>query len=220
MRFIVCTTRCGIGRKEMHRICAASSKERSSRSSAALATARRRRLRTGSSGGICRSGRPSSFATRCAFTRPSVANGGCRCSILSSWTSGLASVEQRVGRKLYYDFVRERQQLPVTSANEDRGAMTKLLIDVVDAAGLRPLAQRVQRRVRRWRWRHEYERSLLGWFAVVDPTFFRQTYTGKELAHSYVALAYQQAVFGTDDNRPHAMVISGLSASCADHHLV
>jgi asparagine synthase (glutamine-hydrolysing) len=121
-------------------------------------------------------------------------------------------IEQRVGRKLYYDFVRERQRLPVTSANRDRGAMMKLIVDGVDAAGLRPLAQRGQRRVRRWRWRLEYERSSLGWFAIVDPKFFRQTYSGKELAHSYFALAYCDAFAGAGGACPRRTVIPGLSA--------
>jgi hypothetical protein len=100
----------------------------------------------------------------------------------------------------------------VTSANRDRSAMMKLVIDGVGAAGLRPLAQRYQRRLSRWRWRHEHERSSLGWFAMVDPVFFRQTYTGKERAHSYLALAYRDAIVGASSERQRATVIPGLSA--------
>jgi asparagine synthase (glutamine-hydrolysing) len=103
-------------------------------------------------------------------------------------------VEQRLGRTLYFEFVRQRQRLPVTEANQDHGPVVNWLIKGVDSAGLRPTAKQVQRALRRLRWRREYSGSALGWFALVDRDTFRRTYTGKELMHSYLALRYRDLI--------------------------
>jgi asparagine synthase (glutamine-hydrolysing) len=103
-------------------------------------------------------------------------------------------VELRTGRRLYLEFARQRQALPVTDANRDHGPLVNFLIKGTEEAGLRPMAKRVQRLVRRLRWQREYMGSPLAWFAIVDRDTFRCTYTGKELMHSYLALRYRDLV--------------------------
>jgi len=103
-------------------------------------------------------------------------------------------LELRVGRKLYFEFVRRRQALPVTEPNTDRGAIATWLIRAIDRTRLRPLAKRAQRTLRRWRWRDVYAGSPLAWLALVDRDQFRRSYTGKELMHSYLALKYRDDV--------------------------
>jgi asparagine synthase (glutamine-hydrolysing) len=99
-------------------------------------------------------------------------------------------VQQRVGRKLYYEFARKQQALPITEPNTDHESGVRWLIRGIDRAGLRPGAKRVQRAIRRLRWRREYTSSALAWFAIVDKKFFERTFTGAELFHSYMALRY------------------------------
>lgn len=97
----------------------------------------------------------------------------------------------RTGRKLYFEFVRRRQALPVTAANADRSAVASGLIHALERARLRPLAKRVQRAMRRWRWKRVYTNSPLAWLELIDRDLFRRSYTGKELMHSYLALNYR-----------------------------
>lgn len=100
----------------------------------------------------------------------------------------------RTGRKLYFEFVRQRQALPVTAANADRSAFAGWLIRAIERARLRPLAKRVQRAMRRWHWRGVYTSSPLAWLELIDCDLFRRSYTGKELMHSYLALNYRDYV--------------------------
>lgn len=100
-------------------------------------------------------------------------------------------VHLRVGRSLYFEFTRRRQVLPVTNANQDHHPIVGLMINGIDQAGLRPVARRVQRKLRRLRWKHAYESSSLAWLNLIDRDHFRRTYTGKELMHSYLALRYR-----------------------------
>jgi asparagine synthase (glutamine-hydrolysing) len=100
-------------------------------------------------------------------------------------------VALRSGRRLYFEFTDTRQRLPITEANKDHGALTVWLIECVEAAGLRPAAKRVQRIVRKFRWRQQYSTSPLAWLVLVDRDVFRRTYTGKELFHSYLTLRYR-----------------------------
>lgn len=100
-------------------------------------------------------------------------------------------LDLRVGRKLYFDFVRRRQVLPVTAANADHGAVASWLIRAIEGARLRPLAKRVQRAIRGWRWSRVYSGSPLAWLELIDRDCFRRSYTGKELMHSYLALKYR-----------------------------
>jgi len=100
-------------------------------------------------------------------------------------------VGQRIGRRLYFEFARQRQSLPITRANTDHGAVVGWLIRRIDGFGLRPLAKRAARVLRKLRWRREYSGSSLAWFALVDRSLFRRTYTGAELFHSYMALQYR-----------------------------
>ncbi len=99
-------------------------------------------------------------------------------------------LDLRVGRKLYFEFVRRRQALPVTEPNTDRGAVASWLIRAIDRPCLRTPAKRMQRVLRRLRWRDAYAGSPLAWLALVDRDEFRRSYTGKELLHSYLALRY------------------------------
>jgi asparagine synthase (glutamine-hydrolysing) len=98
----------------------------------------------------------------------------------------------RAGRHLYFEFVRCRQTLPITEANRDHGAIVEALLEAIDMLGLRPVAKRAQRFVRRMRWARVYDTSPLAWFALVDRDRFRRTYTGKELMHSYLAIGLDE----------------------------
>ncbi len=97
----------------------------------------------------------------------------------------------RLGRRLYMQFARERQQLPVTSANSDRNAFLRSVVRGLEFSGLKPLARRARNYYRQMHWRDAYERSSLGWLALVDQQYFRHSYTGTEIFHSYLARAYR-----------------------------
>ncbi len=97
----------------------------------------------------------------------------------------------RLGRRLYMQFARERQQLPVTSANSDRNAFLRSVVRGVEIAGLKPLARRARNSYRQLFWRDAHERSSLGWLSLVDQQYFRHSYTGTEIFHSYLARAYR-----------------------------
>jgi asparagine synthase (glutamine-hydrolysing) len=103
-------------------------------------------------------------------------------------------IEGRVGRRLYFEFVRKQQQLPITPANRDHSAPVTSVIRLVDRLGLRPLAKRAQRVLRRARWRQQYEGDPLAWFGLVDPEVFRARYTGREIGHSFFALQYLELI--------------------------
>jgi asparagine synthase (glutamine-hydrolysing) len=105
-------------------------------------------------------------------------------------------VDLRVGRRLYFAFAAARQVLPITPANADYSPLIQSAIRGVDALGLRPVADRIRRKLRAMRWRKAYEGSPLAWFALVDPEEFRRTYTGKELMHSYLARRYRDQAAG------------------------
>lgn len=100
-------------------------------------------------------------------------------------------VDLRLGRSLYFAFTRDRQTLPITPANSDYGPAMRAAVLAIDFAGLRPLAKRVHRLVRRLRWRKAYESSPLAWPALVDVEEFSRTFTGQELMHSYMARRYR-----------------------------
>jgi hypothetical protein len=84
--------------------------------------------------------------------------------------------------------------LPITPANRDHSATVAGLIRLVDGLGLRPLAKRAQRTLRRATWRRQYEDGDLAWFGAVDPETFRARYTGREIGHSFFALQYLELV--------------------------
>lgn len=100
-------------------------------------------------------------------------------------------IDLRLGRKLYFEFARQRQSLPVTPPNRDHGTVVGALIRAIDRAGLRHAAMRAQRALRRLRWRSVREKSPLAWLELIDADEFRRTYTGNELMHSYLALRYR-----------------------------
>ena len=99
-------------------------------------------------------------------------------------------LDYRVGRRLYFEFVRTRQKLPITPANRDHSAPVAMAIKTIDQWGMRPLAKRAQRALRRARWRRQYEGGELAWFAMIDRDQFRKLYTGSEIGHSFFALRY------------------------------
>lgn len=115
----------------------------------------------------------------------------------------------RVGRKLYYEYVRQRQQLPVTTPNTDRGSVQGAIVRGIAAAGLKPLAKQMRRRYRAWRWRDAYLSSSLGWLSIVDEDFFRRTYTGGQIFHSYLARAYRNWALAESQGE---VVVPGLGA--------
>ncbi|NDP41112.1 MAG: asparagine synthase [Aromatoleum sp.] len=122
-------------------------------------------------------------------------------------------VEMRVGRSLYFQFAAERQHIPVTSPNTDRNVVARGLVRGMEMVGLMPLAKRARRLYRRLRWRREYEASSLGWFAVVDSDYFRRTYTGHEIVHSYVALASRNVTLSESGGRDRRQVLPAIRAS-------
>lgn len=115
-------------------------------------------------------------------------------------------VELRTDRGLYRELVRKRQSLPITEANRDHGAVTNLLIGSIERAGMRAAAKRIQRHLRRLRRESAYSGSPLAWFALVDRDFFRRTYTGKELLHSYMALTYRDLAVRRPDASSNAQI--------------
>jgi len=122
-------------------------------------------------------------------------------------------VQWRVGRKLYYEFVAQRQRLPITSANTDRNALMGALVRGIEAAGLKPIAHRARGLYRSLRWRRDYESSLLAWNSIVDREFFGRTYTGKQLLHSYLALAYRDMVMERIGAKAGRRVIPAMAES-------
>ena len=121
-------------------------------------------------------------------------------------------VDLRLGRKLYLEFAAQRQALPVTAANADRGRLAGMLVHAVDCAGLRPLAKTVQHAMRRLRWSESYADSPLAWPGLIDREHFRRTYTGRELVHSYLALKYRdevaQILRHTPQERPRGQFVA------------
>jgi asparagine synthase (glutamine-hydrolysing) len=103
-------------------------------------------------------------------------------------------IEGRIGRRLYFEFVKKHQQLPITPANMDHSAPIATANRLVDRLGLRPFAKRAQRALRRIGWRHQYDGDNLAWFGLVDPQVFRARYTGREIGHSFFALQYLDLV--------------------------
>ncbi len=128
--------------------------------------------------------------------------------LMDFWARVPASL--RVGRKLYFEFARERQSLPITAANTDRNALLRAMVRGITVAGLKPVAGHLRRAYRTWNWRAQYESSSLGWFAIVDEELFRRTYTGKQLLHSYLTRAYRNWVLTSPEKEN---VVSGLDAS-------
>lgn len=101
----------------------------------------------------------------------------------------------RVGRRLYFEFARRHQELPITPANTDRPMPVVHAIRAIKRTGLWPYAKRVQRALRRLQWRKQYDGvDGMGWFALVDREQFRSLYTGREIGHSFFALKYLDAI--------------------------
>ncbi len=105
-----------------------------------------------------------------------------------------APLGARVGRRLYFEFASRHQRLPITEANTDRAAPIAAGVRLIGRLGLRPLAKRLQYALRRIRYRRQYERSDMAWFALVDRDEFRRRYTGREIGHSFFALQYLTAI--------------------------
>ena len=100
----------------------------------------------------------------------------------------------RLRRRLYFEFVRRHQRLPITEPNTDRGPLLASGVRLLQAAGLRPLATEVRRRLRKGAWRHQYHHGDLGWFALIEPDEFRKRYTGRENGHAFFVLRYLAAL--------------------------
>lgn len=119
----------------------------------------------------------------------------------------------RFGRKLYFEYERTCQDLPVTPANTDRNAVMRGVVRGITLAGLKPVAVRMRRAWRTLRWRDEYTAGSLGWLAIVDENYFKGTYTGKELFHSYLAMAYRHAALPGDVPNAVQRVIPAMAAT-------
>jgi len=105
------------------------------------------------------------------------------------------SLQRRVGRRLYFEFSRRHQDLPITPANADRPMPVAHAILALKRSSLWPLAKRAQRALRRVQWRRQYDGvDGMGWFALVDRAQFRTLYTGREIGHSFFALKYLDAI--------------------------
>jgi asparagine synthase (glutamine-hydrolysing) len=103
-------------------------------------------------------------------------------------------LDGRASRRLYFEFVRRCQRLPVTAPNSDRGPLLTTAVRLLAASRLRGTAIRARRRLKRMTWRRQYDHGDLGWFALVEPAQFRRRYTGRENGHAFFALKYLQAL--------------------------
>ena len=120
-------------------------------------------------------------------------------ALLDFWSH--VSLELRVGRKLYFEYVERYQNLPVATPNQDRNRVASAVISVVNSSGLRYLAKRVQYRLRQAQWKSIYEccsEPPLAWFTLIDQDLFRRTYTGKQTLHAYFARLGSQGYFQSD----------------------
>lgn len=107
----------------------------------------------------------------------------------------------RVGRRLYFEYVKNYQQLPVLIPNQDRGALATGLIKIANATGLRPVAKALLFRLRRNQWESIYENCReppLAWFTLIDRDLFKRTYTGKQTLHAYLARLGAEGAFRSD----------------------
>jgi len=120
--------------------------------------------------------------------------------LMDFWSE--APLDARVGRRLYFEFASRHQRLPITQANTDRAAPVTAGVRLIGRLGLRPLAKRLQYALRRIRYRRQYERSDMAWFALVDPGEFRRRYTGREIGHSFFALQYLAATQAQSGDLP------------------
>jgi asparagine synthase (glutamine-hydrolysing) len=113
--------------------------------------------------------------------------------LMDFWSS--VPLSGRVGRRLYFEFARGHQALPITPANADRPILVARAILALKRTGLWPYAKRAQRTLRRLQWRTQYDGADgIGWFALVDRARFRALYTGREIGHSFFALKYLDAI--------------------------
>ncbi len=104
-------------------------------------------------------------------------------------------IEWRYQRRLYLEFANNQQSLPITDANVDRGKLATNILDLLQTTGLKPLAKRGQQLAKEIFWEKEYNSCAyppLAWFGMLDKENFKQTYTGKETLHSYLAKSYLQ----------------------------
>jgi asparagine synthase (glutamine-hydrolysing) len=120
-------------------------------------------------------------------------------ALLDFWSR--VPVELRVGRRLYFDYVKRYQDLPVLTPNQDRSRLADAVLALVNRCGLRGLAKSVQYQLRRLKWESTYEQCTeppLAWFTLIDRELFRKTYTGKQTLHAYFARLGSQGYFGPD----------------------
>lgn len=103
-------------------------------------------------------------------------------------------LDGRLRRRLYFEFARRYQRLPLVEPNTDRGALLRTAVRLIDASGLRPAAKRARRYLMKSTWRTQYDHGDLGWFALIEPKEFRMRYTGRENGHAFFALKYLEAL--------------------------
>lgn len=104
---------------------------------------------------------------------------------------------ERRKRSFYFKFVKQRQHLPISEANADRGWIAKAMFAAVSGLGLRGAAKTARRALRKARWEREYENSPyppFAWYGMLDRELFGRTYTGKESMHSYMTRRYLESV--------------------------
>lgn len=112
-------------------------------------------------------------------------------------------VHRRYKRTLYFEFVAQRQNLPITDANTDRSELVNGVLSLVEKLGLWSVAKKGQRLMKRVFWEREYNNSPyppFAWYGMLDRDFFKRTYTGKETMHSYLTRRYLDSVRGTGPN--------------------
>ena len=118
-------------------------------------------------------------------------------ALLDFWSH--IPVELRVGRRLYFEYVKRFQNLPVFTPNQDRSRLADVALTFIDYCGLRGLAKSVQYRLRRLQWESTYEHCSdppLAWFTLIDRDLFQKTYTGKQTLHAYFARLGSEGYFG------------------------
>ncbi len=115
--------------------------------------------------------------------------------LMDYWS--MIPIEWRYQRRLYLEFAKARQTLPITNANMDRSRWMMDLLSFIERTGFKPFAKKVQIYTKKMRWEKEYQNCSyppLAWFGMLDKQYFRSMYTGKETLHSFLAKLYLEHV--------------------------
>ena len=115
--------------------------------------------------------------------------------LMDYWS--MIPIQWRYQRRLYLDFAKERQVLPITKPNTDRSIIIMEILALLEKIGLKPFAKLIQLQLKKINWEKEYENCSyppLAWYGMLDKQLFYELYSGKETLHSFVAKLYLDSV--------------------------